>query len=158
MSCLLLLAGNLNFKSRIVFRNNFFWRFGDLKNTSHFLKKSHLYNAAFKCRRQNIFLKCAHKNIKKPALKSSILMAVWIFSLQPRLSKIAQEWKFILELCLKTHLFSNLWLTPTVCLIVSYWRVQYWKSTYKVNLLCQILSKPRCKSLQILGGIFLVFA
>ena len=34
---------NLNFKLRIVFWNNFFWRFGDRKNTSHFLKKSHLY-------------------------------------------------------------------------------------------------------------------
>ena len=39
---LLLLAGNLNFKLRIVFWNIFFWRFGDLKNESHFLKKSHL--------------------------------------------------------------------------------------------------------------------
>ena len=28
-----------NFKSRIVFWNIFFWRFGGLKNTSHFLKK-----------------------------------------------------------------------------------------------------------------------
>ena len=37
-----LLAGNLNFKLRIVFWNIFFLRFGDLKNTSHFLKKSHL--------------------------------------------------------------------------------------------------------------------
>ena len=35
-------AGNLNFKFRIVFWNIFFWRFGDLKNESHFLKKSHL--------------------------------------------------------------------------------------------------------------------
>ena len=34
-----LLAGNLNFKLRIVFWNTFFWRFGDLKNESHFLKK-----------------------------------------------------------------------------------------------------------------------
>ena len=36
---LLLLAGNLNFKLRIVFWNIFFWRFGDLKKTSHFLEK-----------------------------------------------------------------------------------------------------------------------
>ena len=36
-------AGNLNFKFRIVF-----WRFGDLKNESHFLKKSHLYNSLYK--------------------------------------------------------------------------------------------------------------
>ena len=34
---------NLNFKLRIVFWNNFFWRFGDLKNESNFLKRSHLY-------------------------------------------------------------------------------------------------------------------
>ena len=34
---------NLKFKLRIVFWNIFFWRFGDLKNTSHFLKKSDLY-------------------------------------------------------------------------------------------------------------------
>ena len=40
---LLLLVGNLDFKLRIVFWNIFFWRFGDLKNESHFLKKSHLY-------------------------------------------------------------------------------------------------------------------
>ena len=39
---LLLLEGNLNFKFRIVFLEYFFWRFGDLKNESHFLKKSHL--------------------------------------------------------------------------------------------------------------------
>ena len=37
-----LLAGNLDFKFRIVFWNISFWRFGDLKNTSHFWKKSHL--------------------------------------------------------------------------------------------------------------------
>ena len=37
---LLLLAGNLNFKFRIAFRNIFFWRYGDLKNKSHFLKKA----------------------------------------------------------------------------------------------------------------------
>ena len=36
---LLLMAGNLNFKFRIAFWNIFF---GDLKNTSHFLKKCHL--------------------------------------------------------------------------------------------------------------------
>ena len=34
------LGGNLNFKFRIVFWNIFFWRFGDLKNESHFLKKA----------------------------------------------------------------------------------------------------------------------
>ena len=36
---LLLLAGNLNFKFRIVFWNFFFLRFGVLKNTWYFLKK-----------------------------------------------------------------------------------------------------------------------
>ena len=35
-----LLAGNLNFKLRIVFWNIYFLRFGDLKNESHFLKKN----------------------------------------------------------------------------------------------------------------------
>ena len=40
--CLLLLAGNLNYKLRIVFWNISFWRFGDLKNESHFVKKGHL--------------------------------------------------------------------------------------------------------------------
>ena len=35
-SCLLLWAGNSNFKLRIVIWNIFFWRFGDLTNTSHF--------------------------------------------------------------------------------------------------------------------------
>ena len=39
---IMLWAGILNFKFRIVFWNIFFWRFGDLKNESHFLKKSHL--------------------------------------------------------------------------------------------------------------------
>ena len=34
-----LLAGNVNFKLRIVFWNTSFWRFGDLKNESNFLKK-----------------------------------------------------------------------------------------------------------------------
>ena len=37
------MAGNLNFKLRIVFWNYFFWTFGDLKNESNFLKRSHLY-------------------------------------------------------------------------------------------------------------------
>ena len=35
-------AWNLNFKFRIVFWNISFWRFGDVKNESQFLKKSHL--------------------------------------------------------------------------------------------------------------------
>ena len=33
---------NLNFKLRIVFWSIFFWRFGDQKNESNFLKRSHL--------------------------------------------------------------------------------------------------------------------
>ena len=37
------LAGNLNLKPRIVIWNNIFWRFGDLKNETNFLKRSHLY-------------------------------------------------------------------------------------------------------------------
>ena len=37
---IMLWAGILNLKSRIVFWNIFFWRFGDLKNESHFLKKA----------------------------------------------------------------------------------------------------------------------
>ena len=32
----------------------------------------------------------------------------FFFSLQPRLLKTAQDRKFILEMCLKTHLFSHL--------------------------------------------------
>ena len=36
----MLWAGILNFKFRIVFWNIFFWRFGDLKNELHFLKKA----------------------------------------------------------------------------------------------------------------------
>ena len=35
-------AWNLNFKIRKVFWNNFFLRFGDLKNELNFLKRSHL--------------------------------------------------------------------------------------------------------------------
>ena len=38
----MLWAGTLNFKFKIVFLNTFFSRFGDRKNESHFLKKSHL--------------------------------------------------------------------------------------------------------------------
>ena len=38
----LLLAGNLNFKLRIVFWSIFWGVFGDLKNKSHLLKKKHL--------------------------------------------------------------------------------------------------------------------
>ena len=37
---LLLFAGNLNFKLRIVFGNIHFWRFGDLKNESYFWIKA----------------------------------------------------------------------------------------------------------------------
>ena len=33
-------------------------------------------------------------------IHTSILMVVWIFSLQPRLPKMAQDWIFILEMCL----------------------------------------------------------
>ena len=36
-------AWNFNFNFRIAFWNIFFLRFGDLKNSSHFLKNSHLY-------------------------------------------------------------------------------------------------------------------
>ena len=39
---LLLLAGNFDFKFKIVFLEFFFGRFGGLKNESYFLKKSHL--------------------------------------------------------------------------------------------------------------------
>ena len=39
---IVLRAGILNFKFKIVFWNIFFSRFGDLKNESHFLEKSHL--------------------------------------------------------------------------------------------------------------------
>ena len=49
-----LLAGTLNFKSRIVF-----WRFGDLKKESHFLKKatfnSYRQNKDYKFKRQKYF-------------------------------------------------------------------------------------------------------
>ena len=57
----------------------------------------------------------AHENIKKTGLKGSILMAVWIFficsSNRPKLLKTAQEWKFVMKMCLKTHLFCDLWCT-----------------------------------------------
>ena len=38
------------------------------------------------------------------------VITVWIFflSLQPQLPKMARYWNFILEICLKIHLFSNL--------------------------------------------------
>ena len=36
------MAGYSNSKLRIEIWNNFFWRFGDLKNESNFLKRSHL--------------------------------------------------------------------------------------------------------------------
>ena len=39
-----LLAGNLNFKLRIAFWNIFFEIWRSEKISSHFLKKSHLYN------------------------------------------------------------------------------------------------------------------
>ena len=39
---IMLLAGILNFKFKIVFWNIFFSRFGDVKNKSHFLKKTPL--------------------------------------------------------------------------------------------------------------------
>ena len=38
------LAGNLNFKLRIVIWSKIFWRFGDLNNESHFLKKATFRN------------------------------------------------------------------------------------------------------------------
>jgi hypothetical protein len=49
ISCLLFLAENLNFKFRIVIWNICF---GDLKNASHFLNKSYLYQGSFRQRRQ----------------------------------------------------------------------------------------------------------
>ena len=33
------------------------------------------------------------------------------FLCSPDCPKTAQDWKFILKMCLKTHLFSNLWFT-----------------------------------------------
>ena len=46
---------------------------------------------------------------KKNGLKSCILMAVWIFFFSAAQSaKTTQDRKFILEICLKIHLFSNL--------------------------------------------------
>ena len=43
---MLLWAGILIFKFRIIFWNIFFWRLGGLKNESHFLKKRHLKNSS----------------------------------------------------------------------------------------------------------------
>ena len=65
-----LLAGNLNFKFRIVFWNIFFRTFGDLKKESHFLKKKpplgHSYRLRFihdqDCRQISIFLSLEIKN------------------------------------------------------------------------------------------------
>ena len=37
------MGGNFKFQVQDSFLNIFFSRFGDLKNESHFLKKSHLY-------------------------------------------------------------------------------------------------------------------
>ena len=48
---IMLWAGILNFKFKIVFWNIFFSKFGDLKNESHFLEKSHLYNMDSCCTR-----------------------------------------------------------------------------------------------------------
>ena len=45
MCCLLLLAGNLNFKFRIVIWNNFFWRFE--KHSAHSEKKNFRVNYTF---------------------------------------------------------------------------------------------------------------
>ena len=41
------------------------------------------------------------------------------FCLQSWLPKTAQDWIFILEMCLKTHLFSNLWLKWKIFMYVS---------------------------------------
>ena len=49
-----------SFKLRIVFWNIFFWRFGDLKSVSHFLKKA-TFKRQFHCTevlQNNIFSKC----------------------------------------------------------------------------------------------------
>ena len=35
-------GGKFKFQAQDSFSEYFFWRFGDLKNASHFLKKSHL--------------------------------------------------------------------------------------------------------------------
>ena len=53
---IMLWAGILNFKFKLVFLEYFFSRFGDLKNESHFLKK-----ASFRER----LLKIEEKKIKK---------------------------------------------------------------------------------------------
>ena len=45
----------------------------------------------------------------QPILKSSIFLGDLIFYLQPRMPKTAQDWKFMLEMCLKKYLSTNLW-------------------------------------------------
>ena len=40
-------GGKFKFQAQDSFSEYFFWRFGDLENESHFLKKSHLYSKRF---------------------------------------------------------------------------------------------------------------
>ena len=69
-----------------------------------------------------------HENIKT-GLKSSSMAVCIFFSLQPWLSKMAQDWKFILKMSLKTHLFSNLWsgATPHIDIILHRCTKVVWK-------------------------------
>ena len=52
---------------------------------------------------------------KKLDSKVAYLWQFGFFSLQPWLLKTDQDRKFILEMCLKTHLFSNLWFSTRYC-------------------------------------------
>ena len=56
------------------------------------------------------FYFCPRKHKKLPwNVAYSWQFGFFSLSLQPRPPKTAQEWILIFEMCLKTHLFSNLW-------------------------------------------------
>ena len=88
---IMLWAGMLDFKFRIVFWNTFFWRFGDLKNESHFLKKSHLevYPLSFitcqKVGKTNLKCSTWSANHIRKTWRSNLAWG-WIFHLSSLLS------------------------------------------------------------------------
>ena len=73
--------------------------------------------------------KNAHENIKNCSQKYHTYGSLDFSSLQPRLPKTAQNWKFINEIWFKRPLSTTLWFKA----IVTCWQLHYLDTIHRVN-------------------------
>ena len=117
ISCLLLLARN--FKFRIVIWNIFFWRIGDLKNTSHFLKKATFRKLTAK--KEIVYPDISNNYHFWPPNSWQKCRKYWLRPTQSGWTRVGQVW-FQRYLCLR---YQQFWEQPRkkwdIFLRLSFW-------------------------------------